>query len=406
MITTPSSAYRGDRGGLSRRAEPVRRGNLVDRPLAISLFSAIVWMVAWVAGAQWAVLTASVLCGSLGLRWFWKFTADPDALTRMLVLGSMSLLTLLNIGLVGAWAASTFGLNRDFADSFDFLSLTFGEYAGAMVYSMLFCCVLAAVGRAPFLVRCEMTLNKRLCALSTASTALIVVAVGLCLFVDAVAIGSGVLKFRSIEMGGGEVGKVAWYSPFLNWIFTAQILLNSLCLTRSLSGRRVNWLLLGFSGLAILCSVFVQFNLGRRPLVLALGLYFIYWCWLRRKRPALKFLIPIAVVAALVVPQALVVNNAMRSGGGSATGRGSDVGAAFERGLDEFGDETKREINEQNPDDNFSRRPLVATPLAKSIALDPSVKTYLLGYNIVTSFIWTVPRVIFPGRSSSPRCGG
>ena len=133
-----------------------------------------------------------------------------------------------------------------------------------------------------------------------------------CILIDLAAYGSGILRFRALVTEGAEEGRLAWFLPFLESVFAAQVFLNALMISR-LSIKRLNWSLAFLTALSLGTVMLVYFSRGSSAFIMALALHFIYWCFFRVKRPKLTVLLPLAVLAYLVAPQALVISDTMRN---------------------------------------------------------------------------------------------
>lgn len=361
-----------------------------NQPEQIAVACGSAWFVAAAVGTDWALLMASLIGSGLCLRWYWGFFGDRAALVHMLPLGGVSLIAIMNLGFAAAWAANTLGLDRDFADTFDALGVSFSQYAVGVIYVIMFAGVLAAIGRVPPFKQLENKVGEQLVGILAIPNSRIMIFVMACILIDLAAYGSGILRFRQIVTEGAEEGKVAWFLPFLQVVFAAQVFLNALMISR-LSIKRLNWSLALLTALSLGTVMLVYFSRGRSAFMMALALHFIYWCFFTAKRPKLKVLLPLAAVAYLVVPQALVISNTMRNASVAQVGRGGDVFGTMASGYETMQDEQEAEIQNRKSMDNLTRRPLVAVPVARCIMLENDVKNFMLGANIVSSVVWVIP---------------
>jgi hypothetical protein len=87
----------------------------LQRPEQIALIAAVGWLLASTVSIPWLNLGAAVLGTFLGLRWFWRFLSAPINVVHQLDLGAVSLLTILNLGYLFSWLASTVGLDKEFS---------------------------------------------------------------------------------------------------------------------------------------------------------------------------------------------------------------------------------------------------------------------------------------------------
>jgi hypothetical protein len=371
----------------------------LQRPEKIALISAIGWFVASTVSLPLINLVAAGIGAFLGLRWLWRFLSVPTNLVHQLDLGSISLIAILNVGYLFSWLASTVGLDKEFSETFSTIGLTPAKYAVAVFYVMLFAAAMGALGRLPPLRRMETKLGEQLLRLREMKTGSTMALVAFCLFVDLGSIASGLLRFKEIDTGASEQGRIAWFLPFLQLVFTVQVFLNALLLVQSIRGR-IKWFALGLALVSTAGVIFVYFNLGRGPMVLAMALHFIYYCLFRGKRPSAKILIPAALIGLLILPKALEINHLMRSSStrSGLSSLGADPFSVASQGFDALKNEQTAKRESKDSLENYSTRPLVANTVARCIAMDGNVKQFMEGRNLFFAAVWAVPRKFFPGK--------
>jgi hypothetical protein len=333
----------------------------------------------------------------ISITWFWRLFANPVNLVSLLSVGAISLIAILNTGFIMAWSASVIGVQREFQETLNIVHVSIASYSIAVFYASAFSAILALYGMTPFIRVLEKNLTTRLLSIGVISGGVLLLSIGVCLAIDLLAFKSGVLRFREIVTDGAQQGRLAWFVPILESVFGMQIFLNSVLLERGSRRCAVNWILLIFGIASMGAVLFVYFNKGRGPFVMALALHFFYWCFLRGGRPSMKWMIFLAIGACVAIPPVLAANNYLRSNTTNLENIGVNnnpfefAAAGFER----LHNARVASMERASSMENLSTRPLVANPLAKCITMPIEVKTFMYGKNIVNSFIWAVPRLLY-----------
>jgi len=400
-IFTP--IQRTARVSVPQKASGSTADNLPRAALKAIGWSVPLWLFASVWDSEVICILAALVGGSLAVQWFWKLLAKPYYITHMLPLGGVALTAIFNLGFLTAWASTRLGMDQDFSQTFGQIGLSFSQYSIAIFYATLFSLALAGCGTLTVIRNAENFLAIRLLQIRRMNTFPLVLLLLVCMSLNAFVVLSGLYTYRTINTEGAAQGHVAWFLPFLDAVFAMQIVGNALLIYKCIVGRRTRWLGLALAGMSAASVLFVCFNKGRSDFMLALSLHFFYWCLFSGRRPRVIVLAVLAVFVYFVVPKVLIVNNFMRTS--AFTGNSHKLMAltsatlAFEQLDSNAGvveEARKRAL------DNFTTRPLVAQPLAKSIALNPAIKEYMLGTNLLVSLAWVVPRVIFDGKKYLP----
>jgi len=381
---------------------PRAKSNLSVQAIWVGALSAPLWMFAFGMGEQIVCLLAAGVGTILSARWFLKVLGCPVEFIHLLPLSAVSLVVVMNFGFLLSWTMSSIGLNRDFVESFNALGVTYSSYAGAVFFTVLFATSLAALGQFPMLRRLEAQLIEKLIMLNRTPTNVLLGVLFVTIGIDVLALVTGVIGFRSVGLEGYQEGKIAWFLPFLHALVYFQMPLNAQLLTRVRSREKgANLAIVGTMVISIPVVFYMSFTSGRTAVVFCVAMHFIYWCLFRGRRPNLRVSMVLGVAFLVIVPQILALNNFMREQKNTSTSKFANEGgieAVF--AMTEAYQENKsaRSAEKVRTMDNLSRRPLVATPLAKCIAMDGRVKSFMLGMNLRSSFIWVIPRVIYPDK--------
>ena len=128
-----------------------------------------------------------------------------------------------------------------------------------------------------------------------------------------------------------------------------------------------------------------------------------WYCFFNKGFPSYRRLLPITIILIPLIFYANVFNNFTRSSAGGVllVEKKNLFSTIFEMTemfttYDLLDNETSRTTR------NLSSRTLLALPLAMSIELPTSEKKFLLGKIIFNTFVWTVPRAIFPEKINFP----
>ncbi|HMN15795.1 MAG TPA: hypothetical protein PKD55_26050 [Bellilinea sp.] len=352
------------------------------------------------------VASLAAVCGLvLAAVWARGMLRHTPQLLGFLRLGSASLLAIMSLGWLVAQffnftaldQSMTVALVRDVGTSL-------AAYSMAVAYALVFAAVLGLLGGLkPFRTLEARALTGILAARSIRSNRLHALIMLICILEIALIL-TGVISYRTYAIEGFDEGRIAWYLPLLEFMFAAQIALNALAisqLTGPLSSRRASIAVIAVSVLLIL---FINFTRGRASFVFC-ALLHLYWVILFIGRiPNKKTLILVALAALPIIYTGSLLNNFMRSG----AVQGLDVkvigsSAFFREALQLWRDDESLQAAEKSRSAyNLASRPLVASPLAKCIALPAEQKNFLLGENLFNSAVWALPRAIFPDKTRYP----
>ena len=120
--------------------------------------------------------------------------------------------------------------------------------------------------------------------------------------------------------------------------------------------------------------------------------------------PRLSKLIPVVMIVLPLLYAGTLLNNFMRSG--AADGVDFKAGGFvtfFSNAVQTYqSDQSLRALESARSAENLASRPLVAHPLAKSMALPGAQKSFLLGTNLINSAIWAIPSAVMAEKKRYP----
>jgi hypothetical protein len=341
---------------------------------------------------MFSVLAAAAGAGAAGY-WFLTMTRTAGGMFSMLSLGGVCLIAILNFGYLVAWFNATVGINKDFDLVLSAIGSSQSEYALAVTYATLFGAMVAFGALVPQIMRQEALLARKILCLDSQSPKFVI---GITIGLGAITgffLATGIIDYRSIASTGSS--RLSILRPIADLVMAAAIPFTTYTLLSLCNKFKLSTFVIGASCAAI--NLFAVFNKGRSGLVLALILYFLYWFTFARAKPQLRFLLPVGVVLAIILPQVLAINNSMRNIRGTDSSAVEKAEAAFSAYTE---DENLREAQQYKSANNLSSRPLVANILATCMSMNPNTTEHAFGIVFRNSLIWALPSALVRNKMS------
>lgn len=365
------------------------------------------WISAQVFGSDIVATLAAVVGTLISLAWWKSLLRNQGQMLGYLKLGGMSLLTIMSVTWLVAAYFNVIILNQSISHTLEWdVGTNISWYAGAVEYTLAFASVLAAIGAMPFLRRLEKSaayklLSVRLIPIQNFRYLLIALSL-----LDAWLVLSGVVSYRAFNVTGYHEGKLAWFIPVLEIMLAAQIGLNALAIynfaVHQVSSSRFLTLVVTLASVSL--TIFISFTKGRIEFIFC-AISHIYWlCFFLGRIPRLSRLLPVIIIAIPVLYTGTLLNNFMRSGDAKLGNlQGVGIIGVLNSAISTWEiDESLRAVERARSAENLGTRPLLANPLAKSMALPSSQMDFMFGENLFNSLIWSIPSSFVGNKAEFP----
>lgn len=387
------------------RPGPHARSRALRSVPLICLAPVPIWLFAAVLDNEVVASLAAGLGLLLGVMWGRTLFRRQALMLGFLKIGGVSLLVIMSLSWLMAqfFNLSALGQSMSLALVRD-VGTTLPAYAGAVAYVLVFAAVLGGLGGLAFIRTLEANAAARLLAARDIRFLKLLVLIGLISTLDAWLILTGVISYRSFAVEGFDEGSIAWYLPMLQIMFATQVGLNALAISQmaGATGRsKISMAVVAVSGFLIL---FINFTQGRSGFIFC-ALLHLYWViFFMGRIPRLRKLISVVLTVLPLLYAGTLLNNFMRSDAASGVDLKTDGFAAyFSNAVQTLqSDRSLRASESARSAANLASRPLVAHPLAKSMALSEERKSFLLGENLINSAIWALPSAIMPDKKLYP----
>lgn len=382
------------------RARPLRSAPL------ICLAPIPIWLLAAVFDNEVLATMAAGLGIHLGALWGWSLFRHPQLMLSFLRLGAVSLLIIMSAGwlLAQLFSLSTLGQSLSATLMLE-IGTTLPAYACAVSYALAFAAMLGAFGGFGFIRSLEKNAVARLVAARQVRLSKLILLIAVICALEIWLILTDFISYRTFNVEGYDEGIVAWYLPILQIIFVSQIGLNALAVGKIVDvSRRRSRIFMTVVATSILLAHFVSFTQGRSPFILCALLHYYWTIFFMGHIPGLRKTILVALMALPILFTGTLMFNFMRS---SAVSDVDIKTAGFTTFLSIAvqawkSDQLLRAAEKKRSAENLATRPLVAHPLATSMALAANRKDFLVGQNIINSAIWSIPSIIFPEKRKYP----
>lgn len=388
---------------LPRRSLQASRQSLRSAPV-ICLLPVPIWLM---AAALESEILASLAAGFglvMAAMWIRVLLRQPKQMLGFLRLGSVSLLTLMSLSWMMAQFINLSALDQSLTVGLENVGTTLSAYALAVAYALAFSAALGFFGDVKFVRALEARAAERFLAARNIRSRRLLTLITIICGVETWLILTGVISYRTFAIEGFEEGRIAWYLPLLQVMFAAQVALNALAISQIAGARSPGRSSIAIVSTSVLLILFVNFTQGRSGFIFCAILH-LYWAVLFMERlPKFSKTLPVVLIVIPLLYTGTLLNNFMRSG----AVQGLDVKtigsiAFFSDALQLWrSDQSLQEIEKARTVANLASRPLVAHPLAKSMALPDEQKNFLLGENLFNSAVWAIPRSVFPDKERYP----
>jgi hypothetical protein len=310
---------------------------------------------------------------------------------------------LLNLNLSAGWIISSFAhltvLKYPIDMTLSALGLSAGSYALAIFYASVFSIFMTIISTAPAIADTETKIFSKIISLRSTPISKISLWSLIISIIDIALIMKGIVGQRSINTSLSGTGEIAFYVPFVDMIFSAQVALNALMLAIIINNRKLKSSYSLVLAISFALSLFIFFSKGRLGFIFCLVMHLAWFATFFGRLPKVKSMFILAAVAVPLISNAMVMGNMARNfrvdarTGQTASGLSAAINTATAL-------QDTRVRDEQNKRTlvNLSYRPLVAAPLATAMSHSQYNRDFLGGKYLVNSAVWSIPRVIFPGK--------
>ncbi|WP_428311594.1 hypothetical protein [Hydrocarboniphaga sp.] len=322
-----------------------------------------------------------------------------------LKIGAVSLLAIMSLSWLVALFFNVTALGKSVSDALaGDIGTTLSAYACAVAYTLVFAAVLGKLGDLALIRKLEATALARLLSARDTPPRKLLILIALICTTESWLLLKGVISYRTFAIAGFDEGHIPWFLPMLEVMFAAQVGLNALALSQLAKARRRAAAPIFVVVASVFLILFINFTQGRSGFVFCAVLHLYWYVLFFGRAPKFRKLI---VAGALVLPllyTGTLLNNFMRSGnaGGldlKTVGFVRFLGQALETWQS---DQSLQQLEKLRSATNLASRPLVANPLAKSLALPMEQKSFLLGENLINSAIWAIPSALISDKASYP----
>ncbi|MGQ0700531.1 MAG: hypothetical protein ACT4PZ_20105 [Panacagrimonas sp.] len=404
----PSWVIEGDKGPFLRHSTGMRiQAGIHREAWLMCLMPVPLWLLAAALESEFIATLAAILGAVLAVSWWRRLVANPGQMLGFLKLGGVSLLAIMSLSWLVALYFNVVALHQPISHALqEDVRTTLSAFAGAVAYALVFAAVLAALGSARATRQLEASaVSKLLAVRSIPIPRLLKLLVVVCAL-EIWLVLTGTISYRAFTIEGYETGQLAWFIPMLETMFTAQTAINALVISRLARRGTLSRRLLILAVLlsSVVLVLFINFTKGRGPLVLCTLLHLYWVCFFLGRMPKLSRLVPAILVALPLMYGGSLISNFMRSGNVDLNAfQGSGFLTLLSSALQTWqSDEAYRTLEKASSAANMASRPLVAHPLAQSMALPTDQKQFLLGENLRNSVIAVFPRVLFPSKVMYP----
>lgn len=382
----------------------VRPRNLRSAPV-ICLVPVPIWLLAAALESEVLASLAAGIGLLLAAQWGRALFRQPALMLGFLKIGAVSLLTLMSLSWLMAQFFNLSALGQSLSEALvRDVGTTLPAYAAAVAYVLVFAAVLGGLGELAPIRALEANAIARLMAARGIRHRRLLVLIAIISAVEAWLILTGVISYRTFVIEGFDEGRIAWYLPMLQIMFATQVGLNALAISQMGGAKGRSTVSLAVVAASVLLILFVNFTQGRSGFIFC-ALLHVYWVILFMGRiPRLSKLIPVALIVLPLLYTGTLLNNFMRSGNAGGQDLKSVGFISFLSNAVETwqSDQSLRELEKARSAANLASRPLVAHPLAKSMALPINQKSFLLGENLLNSAVWAIPSAVMSEKNRYP----
>lgn len=337
-------------------------------------------------------------------RWLLQILKIRKSLTSILQIGAVFLCFYQNV----SWLLTSFinqiilgrSIESVLINLFGNISLTISGYALAIIFIHLFSLVLSILGNNKKIIRWEQELSEEIYRSVDRHRKLIVMIGLLVAIAEFLLFYKGIIGQRSVLLEGYENGE---QSPLIEILFSL-LPFQGLALGYLLSSKMQKNVWVWIALIFCLCVyVGISFTKGRRELAFVFINIFTWFCFFNRDTPKFFRIFICLIFFYPVLSKLFLFSNFLRGVNGYNNLQEYSSIELLPTAWNKFTSSNSLIGEEENATtENLSERPLVAIPLAMCINYPPESKSFTLGENLRNSFIWSMPRPIFPNKEKYP----
>jgi len=275
------------------------------------------------------------------------------------------------------------------------------SYLLAIIFTLLFSLILFLFSLRNELILKENYIFNKLNEIKNSDSKKIDFIIFFIIFLEIVLNLTGFIEYRGLDNENFKIGIIDPWIPYLDYIFHFHIALTSLLIVKSRDKFNVKNSLIII--LSVLLIGYFFFTRGRSGFILASIEIFFWYCFFNKSAPKLKSIIFSLIIIIPLIYSLSLFNQLLRMSVNTQNDNyKQSLIEQITNAYDLWQIRDMREINNEKNNQNLTFRSLVVTPLAISINLKGPQKQNLLGETILNNFIWTIPRIIYPGKINHP----
>lgn len=376
--------------------------NYLQYPRQLAFLNFPFWLIVILSDSESVALFAALSGTILFVKWFNLTWRKQPRNLELLKLSAASLFLMVNLSWLMAVCFGYISYNITFTELLKKeVGCTVAEYALAIIYVLLFIIILDLTANFKWLHNAQESAKTKLLKLNVIDTKQLFFILVLMCAGDLLLLASGYFGYRGYNVEGYAEGYVAWYIPFFSMMIWAQVAFNALFLIRINIEKRNRFYYLFFIT-SVSLTTFILSMMGRRELITVVVLSLFWYIFFSGAIPRVNIkIIIIAIIIGPILFQAFLVFNFIR---------GSEIESSFIKDASivdivqvayvQFNTNSTNKAEEQlRTAQNLATRPLVLNPLARAQSLPTKGKEFLFGENLLNSFIWAVPRILFKDKS-------
>ena len=361
----------------------------------------IICIIFWSLSILFESLYFSYLSSVYGIYissyFFYKILNNNSEIIRFLSIGCATLIFVTNISWIysGYYTYEIYKLNIFENLNFN-LNLDPINYMISIIYILFFSISILIFSKNNKLKNYEVNIYNEIIKLKKITISKLNIIFTCSILIELYLINQELFKYRSVGIDG-----YTWYVELTLILIYFHAGLIGLGLNKIFNGERSKSLLLS-TVISVLILSFIFFTKGRTNFGILFFYIFFWYCLFNFKTPKIKYIIMILIISTPFFSSAFQYFNFLRSDivyskSGDLKGKENFLSTSINYlriwKLDEV-----RNIEKYRTRKNLSSRPLLAEPLARSIQLDSSEKTYGFGRISFNNLIWAVPRLILPNK--------
>lgn len=374
--------------------------HIESNQIRLSFLSAVCWLFISLLGATVFSFSVSLFLTVGSILLFANLATQPYHLVRILLLGSMSLLLIVNATFALSNGINIFVFNRNMDFFYQASQISQPAYHLAMSYVSAFAGMLAIVSRFKFLKIVEKQLLELFLEFRNPNK--------LTVWIGAIGSGgflfylfyTGSIVYRGTKLGDAEAGVVSALAPILSFSVSFGMVCGAVLIASKFADFKLPKVFNVLFGFIFLLAVGFAITQSRRDIVVSLVLVYFLVAFFRGNI-SIKFNVVFALAGIFIGLPFLYIQHYMRSGSsGFHDLKTTDARETFSSAWQQMHREervqaTARESTVQN----LAARPMILHPLARIMSLEyPQRTPPIWGVDFRNSFLWSIPRKIYPNK--------